>query len=142
MGGKGPRNQAVTIVYLYIVCLYYLLGFGKRNQGKGIIIQLLEFLFLPEFCAAADRTGYFLWVLEADQSWFSQRVDRNDLATFSLCRLQRSHHPWMIRAWILPDDEDRFRKFKIIQRYRSLADADGFSERGTARLVAHIGTIW
>ena len=48
----------------------------------------------------------------------------------------------MIRAWILPDDEDRFRKFKIIQRYRSLADADGFSERGTARLVAHIGTIW
>ena len=90
---------------------------------------------------SGDQLTGALWVDESHQARFRQGVDGDDLAAVLLAALQGREHPRMVGAGVLAHDDDHFGLVEVGQRYRSFADAQGFGEPGTARLMAHIGAV-
>jgi 5'-3' exonuclease len=55
--------------------------------------------------------------------------------------LQGGEHARVVRARVLPGDDDQVRLVEVLQEDAALADADGLVQRGTRRLVAHVGAV-
>ena len=70
-----------------------------------------------------------------------KRIDMHQLAAIAFRLLQCSQHARMIRSRILSDDEDCLGKFEVFERHRSLAYANCFAQRRSARLVAHVRAV-
>jgi len=60
--------------------IFFMMPFKARYLPSLALVETNA-----EFCAVTDRARYFLRVLEANQSWFPQRVDQKQFCNhFSL----------------------------------------------------------
>ncbi len=66
-----------------------------------------------------------LWIGEALERAFLQRIEDDDGDTASGRLVQRTHHARMIRARIVAHGDDELAMLEIIERDGTFADADG-----------------
>ena len=114
---------------------------AERLEQRQVPAHLDLQVFVGQRGAVAEQPGGGLWVLEVEQPGLGQRVDRDDLAAVVLAVLQRGEHPRVVRAGVLPDDEDEVGVVDVVQRHGPLADADGLVQRRPRGLVAHVGAV-
>ncbi len=82
-----------------------------------------------------------LGVPEAEETRLRQRVDRDDPGAPGLRPFQGRQHPRVVRAGVLPDDQDQVGLVDVVQAHRALADADGLGQGRARGLVAHVGAV-
>ncbi len=82
-----------------------------------------------------------LRMLESFQAAFAQWIETDHLGTALQRLAQRFEHARVVGAGVLAKYEDRIGVVEIFQRYRALADTDGFGEGDAAGLVAHVRAV-
>jgi hypothetical protein len=116
-------------------------GLHQPLQERGIAVDPHLQEEIGQSGTRPQQAHDLLRILETHQSGFRQRVDGDDLAAISFRPLQRQQHPRVVRAWILPDNQDHLGSIEVVERNGPFADADGRREGGAARFVAHVGTV-
>ena len=110
-------------------------------QQRGIAVDPHLQEEIGQSGAGTQQADDLLRILESHQSGFRQGVDGDDLAAIAFCPLQGQEHPRVVRARILPENQDDLGPIEVVERNGPFADADGRREGGAARFVAHVRTV-
>ena len=113
----------------------------KRLEQGEVTVDLDLKEEVGELRAAPHNALRSLWILEAQEACFRQRVDRHDARAVLLCRLERGQHSWVIRAGVLTGNDDEFCLVEVVEQNAAFPDADRFRQRRAARFVAHVRAV-
>ncbi len=91
--------------------------------------------------AGRQITGDLLRIAIAPQAGLVERVDADDRRAAPMRLLQRRQHARMIRARILPEDEDGIRAVEVLETDGALAAAEHLAHRHAARFVTQVRRI-
>ncbi|PMQ06159.1 hypothetical protein DyAD56_05860 [Dyella sp. AD56] len=78
---------------------------------------------------------------EALQRAFLQRIEHDDGRTATCHLMQRAHHARMVGARVVAHRDNEFAMVEVVQRHRTLANANGVRQAHTGGFVTHVGTI-
>src|ERR1043166_8658107 len=79
---------------------------------------------IGELRPSTEPIPEFLRMFEARRAGFRQRIDMHNLTAAPLRLEQSRQHARMIRAGILPNDENRVAQIEICERHRAFAKAE------------------
>jgi hypothetical protein len=91
--------------------------------------------------AASEYSADFLRVLETIGAGFGQRIDADDATAVARRFLQRGQHARVIGAGVLPTTKIASASSKSCSVTGAFTDADCFTQRAAARLVAHVRAV-
>ena len=122
-------------------CLLFEKETHQRFQKGHVAIDLNLQEQVGDGGSAGQDLPRALRVDETHQTRLGQWIDGDDLCAVLLRLLKSGEHPGMIRAGVLPHDDDRVGFVDVTQGDGALADTYGLPETDAARFVAHVRAV-